>query len=448
MCLDILFAPLSLRLLFSARSLLAVGTHHATSSRVHRRSSSPVSPSWSRTSHTNQNDAVHHHAFRRRKLSLGYLSESWMIRAFRESRDESHSPERCFVNIQRRSRLAPFKRPLSTSLNNHIACCLWCYKKKQFTMTEAALTLGSALVAFGPFLTLFGIIVYQKAQLVIVVTTSAFFYLLAALAGSIFWWVFHSIGLKGPLAAVVPSIFAQFIARCLFVSLYHKVEKVIQLSLEKQHAKETSASLPASDAPILPNGTGNSNRNDSDKSWTEAAKLRLQLNDASSGIASGIGFGGMHAILLYGTLLASEAGNGKGILYQDSCPGIPSLAVSASYACMFFILDMFWMLFAFFGMRRREIFPRGAFDEDDDRRVGAWFGNSRNGGNVALLFSLGTHLVASILTTADYFNYGCYVSVPALFGVTFVTAYFFWAGIGRIYMPPVDTTFSIAQHVD
>jgi len=41
--------------------------------------------------------------------------------------------------------------------------------------SNALLVLGSALIAYGPFLALFSLLVYQKAQLVIVVTTAAFF---------------------------------------------------------------------------------------------------------------------------------------------------------------------------------------------------------------------------------------------------------------------------------
>jgi hypothetical protein len=46
---------------------------------------------------------------------------------------------------------------------------------------------GSALLAFGPFVSLFALIIYQKAQLVIIVTTAAFFFLLGSLAASLTW---------------------------------------------------------------------------------------------------------------------------------------------------------------------------------------------------------------------------------------------------------------------
>jgi Aph-1 protein len=336
-------------------------------------------------------------------------------------------------------------------------------------MADILLVLGCALLAYGPFLSMFSLIVYQKAQLVIVVTTSAFFFLLATLFASLFWFVFDAIGLDGGgLAAIIPGVFFQFVFRCLFVELYHRVERVIQVSLEKQHQEEmeerqhsnnntdsnndqSSGDAPGTDDTVVlsrrPSNQSSSSNNSSQQnrrlltgrdksSWTEAAKLRLQMNDASCGIAAGVGYGGMHAILLYGTLLTNQAVNNAGVLYQESCPSIPSLAVSAVYCFCFSILDVFWMLFTFFGMRRRQLFHRGESAEGQVLSVGGWLGDSRNGGNIALLLCLVTHYVASLVTVANRWDYGCRVSLPAVGAMVLLTAYLFWAGVGRIFMPP------------
>ena len=293
-------------------------------------------------------------------------------------------------------------------------------------MAEFLLNFGSALIAFGPFVSLFALVIYQKAQLVIVVTSAAFCYLVGSMGAGLLWSLLDVISLSGsPLAAIVPGVFFPFVARCAFVSLYHRVEQVIQISLA-QHDEDNQ-------------NTADNNNDARDNDWNQVTKLKLALNDASCGIAAGVGYGGMHALLLFGTLLASDVQNKTGVRYQDSCPMVPSLVVSALYAAFFFVLDMFWMLFTFFGMRRRLVFHRGDGELYDgaqvDRRLGAWFGNTRNGGNVALLFALGSHLVAALLTTADYWNYGCSVSIPALGVMVLVVAYIFWAGIGRIYLP-------------
>jgi len=340
--------------------------------------------------------------------------------------------------------------------------------------SDFMLLLGCALLAFGPFLSLFSLIVYRKAQLVIVVTTSAFFFLLGSLAASLVWFVLDVIGLGGVLAAILPGVFFQFMLRCGFVALYHRVEAVIQTCLDKQHEEEeeeererqnraNDGSAPHSsdetDVQVRATNGQTSAANGGEhhhhhgassaseahrlrtkQSWTEAARLRLQLNDASCGIAAGVGFGGMHAIMLFGTLLASEASHGGGVLYQQSCPSMPSLAVSAMNAFCFTVLDVFWMLFTFFGMRRRLLYHRGEGNpEHATRTVGGLVGDSRNGGNVALLITMGTHLLASMVTLADYFPYGCRLSLPLLGGVVLMTAYVFWAGVGRIYMPPNPT---------
>ena len=302
---------------------------------------------------------------------------------------------------------------------------------------QVSLYLGSALLAFGPFLSLFALIVYQKAQLVIVVTTAAFFFLLGSLVASIFYVIFDAVGLGGALSAIIPGVLGQFLARCGFVSLYHKVEAVIQESMQRHEEQEQ-------------NEANNSSSNDSE--WAQAAKLRLSLNDASCGIAAGVGFGGMHSILMYGSLLAAQISNGVGVLYQDACPQLPSLLVSGIFCVLFFLLDLFAMLFTFFGVRRRKEYARGQASRDrDDGRVGAYFGNSRHGGNLALLTALLTHMTASLLTTANWFDNGCIVSLPSVAGVVLVTAYVYWMGCGRIYMPDAQVAERLRSdgpHVD
>ena len=301
------------------------------------------------------------------------------------------------------------------------------------TMTETTLTLGCALLAFGPVVSLFALIVSKKAQLVIVVTTSAFFFLLGTVGASFCWSIFHFVGLNGPLAIIIPGVFFQFITRCLFVAVYHRVESIIQVTLHKQNDEERRREQQDNtDASVRPPRQGEAD-------WVEAAKLRLELNDASCGVAAGVGFGGMHAVLLYGTLLASQSTNNVGVLYQDSCPAVPSLVVSALFAFLFSVLDIFWMLFTFFGMRRRLLYHRGGHYENEEQlSIGGWLGNSRSGGNLALLFTLTSHFFASLVTTSDVFKFGCYVSLPAVGVVVLLTAYMFWAGIGRIYMPPAQ----------
>lgn len=272
-------------------------------------------------------------------------------------------------------------------------------------MTNAALAWGSAFVAFGPCVSLLFGITWHKAQLIIVVTTSAFAYLVAAFCASLVWMIFNAMSIGNHVIPIlIPGVIFQFIGRCLFVQLYHKVERVIEISIARHEARE--------------------------EEFHESAKLRLELNDWACGIAAGTGFGGMHAVMLYGTLLASEAGN-LGTLYQESCPEIPSLALSALNAFFFSLLDIVWMLLTFYGMGRRK-------QQEDMTASFAWgalMGNSKRGGDIALAIAFVTHLAAAFVTAPNGYYGGCHISLPLLGSMVIITFCLFWGGVSKIYLP-------------
>jgi hypothetical protein len=290
-----------------------------------------------------------------------------------------------------------------------------------------ALVWGSAAIGFAPFLCFFFQIVVPKSQLLIVSTTSAFFFLLACTFASLCWYIFDPvIGLSSAWSALIPGIFFQFVFRTAFVTLYHKVESVIELSFEKTEEEQQQVV------------NGGNDPNPTEHADLQAAKTKLSLNDATCGLAAGTGFGGLHAILLFGSLLASETSD-VGVLYQPSCPKVPALLVSALNTFCFFFLDIFWMLFTFFGIRRRLLFPRGGGSLADinplSRPFGHYFGNTRVGGNQALITVLLTHTLAAGFTTFNVFQYGCVFSLTTLPALTLIVAYIFWGGVSKIYMP-------------
>jgi len=294
-------------------------------------------------------------------------------------------------------------------------------------MTTASLTWGSAFLAFGPAMSLLFLLAYQKAQLIIVVTTAAFAFLLAALAASFVWWIFDMIGIGNyAVFILLPGVIFQFLFRCGFVALYHRVENVIQISIRNHEEHENQR-------------TGTQSATAADPALSESARLRLELNDWACGLAAGTGFGGMHAILLYGTLLASESDN-LGTLYQSSCIGIPALVISALNTFMFTILDVLWMLLTFFGMRRRR---REEASTTLTGGLGALFGNEKKGGNLALLAVFVSHFCASVATVFNSGNNGCRISIPVLGIVTLVTGIVFWAGAAAIYLPASQQRTSI-----
>jgi len=251
------------------------------------------------------------------------------------------------------------------------------------------------------------------------------------------------IGVSWKWFAIAPAVMCQFLFRVGFVKLYHQVE----------HAVEES--IAASEAEREDNDGGDDNA--SSTSDVATAKLKLELNDAASGLAAGVGFGGMHAIVFFGSLLASETAT-TGVLYQPSCPYVPSLAVSALNCCCFFFLDIMWMLFTFFGVRRRVIFPRGGGNLNDmdprHRQFGSYFGNTRMGGNMSLITVLASHFVAAGFTTFNQYNHGCTFSLPLLFSTVLSVLWLFRAGISKIYKPlpysnqrlSLPASFSYASH--
>lgn len=322
-------------------------------------------------------------------------------------------------------------------------------------MTNALLSLGCTLIAFSPSFTLLILFAYPKAQLIIVVTTSAFFYLLSSLAASIFnipllllnksnggaddpskWNAFY----------VIPiSILSQFVFRCAFVKVYHKVESVIEDSIQSHEKEEmerremVGASRRRSRNQQNQTGSGTENDQEdqqdqqhsssTDEPMSESSLLRLELNEISCSIASGVGFATMHTILLYGTLLASENNRVEGTLYQISCSVMPSLIQSALMAFWFSILDIVWMMVTFYGMRMYY---------SNSGNNNQWsFGKNRVGGKAALSFVLITHLIASLSTSLNVIipANGCIVSLPLLSVVSVGIVTLAWAYLKESFLP-------------
>jgi hypothetical protein len=192
---------------------------------------------------------------------------------------------------------------------------------------------------------------------------------------------------------------------------------------------------------------------------SETEELQLQLNDLSCSLASGVGYASLHALFLYGSLLASESGESNsyndagsyvggggstgygGTLYQNSCSTIPSLLQGALIAMCFSILDVCWMMICFYGMRRINIYSPQQHGSNNNRsfssRIRAGGGgkgvgrivlqiltchgfdnddtaSSTTNGYTALLFVTITHLLASLVLLPNSYTNGCIISLPCL----------------------------------
>lgn len=352
-------------------------------------------------------------------------------------------------------------------------------------MTTAALSAGCALLAFSPTLCLLFHLTYSKANLIIIVTTAAFAYLLSTVVSSLLWLPVPASLRDNPYILIFPSIAAQFVTRAGFVWLYHKVEHSVERSVRRHQAAEERVRAEAAAArrrrrrssaeDAAANSDANANNDDDDEPpASESAKLRLELNDWSSSLAAGTGYGGMHIIFLYGTLLASEANN-VGTLYQPSCEVMPSLVNTAIVSHLFSLLDIVWMMWTFYGMRRRRdggtfeseggLLPtpgtseHGAaaggggpssirnstvsFSGDIDIAGGSssssgavyHLANNKRGGNAALILVLVSHCAAALSTVPNAYENGCMVALPCLAGVAVLTGLTFWLSCAGHYLP-------------
>lgn len=112
----------------------------------------------------------------------------------------------------------------------------------------------------------------------------------------------------------------------------------------------------------------------------------LPLNDLSSSLSAGLGFGTMQGIIMYGSVLS--ASTGPGVLFVDSCPHIPLVLLSAVTCLCFIVMNVVLMVAAFTAYR------------------------THNLNQVAVI--CGLHLVASLLTVINTYENGCAVSLPLL----------------------------------
>ena len=153
---------------------------------------------------------------------------------------------------------------------------------------EWSLFFGSIFTAYGPTTVLFFMVVSQRAQLVILSLASAFTWLVSILIVATLWQIIPP--LQDSIWATVPlSVVVQSIARVGIFYGYSKGELLI--------AKV--ATSPSA----------------------------FPLNDPTSALSAGVGFGLMSSLMLYGGVVASSL-NGRGAVFSESCTSVPLLFVS------------------------------------------------------------------------------------------------------------------------
>mmetsp|Transcript_33303 Transcript_33303/g.43930 ORF Transcript_33303/g.43930 Transcript_33303/m.43930 type:complete len:281 (-) Transcript_33303:255-1097(-) len=229
-----------------------------------------------------------------------------------------------------------------------------------FVQSESILQIGCAFIAFAPSAVFTYTILSERSQLIIIALASAFLWLCSILVSASIWTLVpSSVQSSWPFVTTV-GVLIQEIFRCLLIKLIFKVEGFI-----KTH-------IPPSTA--------------------EAA---VPLNDITNALAAGVGFGTMHAVITYGSVLAENGG--PGTLFVDSCPFCPLVLFSAFLALTFVILDVLLVVMMLSGLKQM-----------NPSRI------------LSVVF---IHLVASYVTIFDAMPNGCLAS-----GVLLVVI-LFWAGI-------------------
>lgn len=208
-------------------------------------------------------------------------------------------------------------------------------------------------MAFSAPFAVFTVLIAKRVQLLIVTITAAFFWLLSLMLTALMWYLLTP--LQTSFYVLLPvSVAMQEIARFFFFRLYSRLEQ--------------SFSVVSTNAIAFP------------------------MTDIYSSLAAGVGFAGMHGVLMYGTLISNSAG--AGTLFADNCPQFSTFVVSSWLAAGFGILHMLLMVIALDGYRNKSTLKLG------------------------IVFIL--HLGANLLTLLNLYDGGCVLSIPLVFAVVII----------------------------
>mmetsp|Transcript_13596 Transcript_13596/g.22189 ORF Transcript_13596/g.22189 Transcript_13596/m.22189 type:complete len:243 (+) Transcript_13596:137-865(+) len=163
-----------------------------------------------------------------------------------------------------------------------------------------ATLISFALFAFGPAMVVFFVVVAKRSQLVILTVTSAFFCLLAMSLSGFLWKLIPN---NARVAVIIVAVSFIDMSRNLFVSIYIRGERHVKGMVDRG---------------LSP------------------------FSDFSSGIASGLGFGVMYTLMMYGGVF--QAALSVGDFFMESCPTISGYIVTAIIALLYQILHICLMI--------------------------------------------------------------------------------------------------------
>ena len=127
----------------------------------------------------------------------------------------------------------------------------------------------------------------------------------------------------------------------------------------------------------------------------------VALNDASTSLAAGIGFGTMHAVIVFGSVVANSVDAAS--FYRPECPEMNVYVMLAVQQLFFSLLHIALMIIAFSAFRDRSV--------------------------LKTVLLLGLHFGGSATTLLNDSSHGCTVAAPLLAATAFAGI----VAVGLIY---------------
>lgn len=182
--------------------------------------------------------------------------------------------------------------------------------------TSSLIVLGSMLIAFGGPFVLFFCHIYSEPQLLSLFLLGSLSSLLGFILTAVMWKIVND-----EIDIIFISLLGSFLQEvCRFIMIrfiYRKIERTYN-HCSKLNGKERAETF--------------------------------HLYDSTSSLATGVGYGFMKTLLMYGNLLSKHLNSAnKGLNYQifHNTPGVPDLIGMSTLSLYFFILDLALMPISF-----------------------------------------------------------------------------------------------------
>ena len=191
------------------------------------------------------------------------------------------------------------------------------------TRISSLIVLGSIFIAFGGPFVLFFCHIYSEPQLLSLFLLGSLSSLLGFILTAVIW-KFVTDAIDIIYISLIGSFLQEFCRFIMIRHIYRKIERTYNqcTTLGGKDGAET-----------------------------------FHLCDSTSSLATGVGYGSMKSLLIYGNLLSKHLNSAdKGLNYQifHNTPGVPDLIGISTLSLYFFLLDLVLMPISFVAEKRSE----------------------------------------------------------------------------------------------